>query len=167
MSIEKSAWTSWTSFREEMVKLWTKYQDIGPEALNNLEEDDEKFKKLFQQADDDFNQFSYIIHYYWQKNYHITAKSYKGLINAFKVRQKNTDSICITIAPEKYEGRNDQISITNILYEAILDKMDIENTDQVLIISQKYNQVFLILKRHVPGLPYVLLTLIEQDAIKI
>jgi len=130
--IEHDAWWGWHHFRTRMEEIWKVYSIYGEIVLEkDLEEDDAKFKPLFEQANGNKDEFLKIIRKFWEDNYHFVASDFKGLIKLLDHYKKDNRSGALELLPEtgsyrdgETRGCDETYSITKELYKQVAKQVE-------------------------------------------
>jgi len=141
--IEHDAWWGWHHFRTRMEEIWKVYSIYGEIVLEkDLEEDDAKFKPLFEQANGNKDEFLKIIRKFWEDNYHFVASDFKGLINILDHYRKKNGSCALDLLPEsgsysdgETKGCDKTYSITEEFYKQLAKQAEGKVGERVLLVN--------------------------------
>jgi len=175
--IEHDAWWGWQYFRSRLQGIWNLYSRYGEVVLEkDLEEDDEKFKPLFRQANGDNIEFIRIIREFWENNYHFVASDFNGLINLLKKYREAEKYGALRLLPETgsyYQGEtrgcDETYSITVEFYDQLKNLIKEEIGTRVLLVNYGTKQVIEIefSKEHSPNNYKILLVHEPRNVIEI
>jgi len=147
--IEHDAWWNWHHFRTRMEEIWKVYSRYGEVVLEkDLEEDDEKFKPLFRQANGDKSEFIRKVREFWENNYHFVASDFKGLINLLAHYRKDNSGDALSLLPEtgsysdgETRGCDETYSITKEFYKQLAEQVKGEVGVKVLLVNYDIKKI--------------------------
>ena len=151
--LETAAWKGFQDFWKEISEIWKVYKRYGDIVLEkDLEEGDEKFKKLFTESGNDVYTFAEKVFDHWKKEYHFVANNYEEMINLVSdYKQRKNEKGHLSLLPEdgtyrekEVKGYEQTYSIRKSLYDEIVAKTKAADSRQIILINKEKESVFVV-----------------------